>query len=460
MRRALLLALVPPVLLALVQQQLLLRQPPRLASLRQAPASSGPAALEVRFSRPIPPASLQRASRLTPPLPHRWLGQGSNLLLSLAPGVRITAPLQVLLAGRDPRGLALPPSRWRWDPRPRVLAVVQVKGGEQLQLRRHDGRWQAISPVWPAIPLLQPLGDGSGVAAASRRADGQLQLWRLPIRQRPLRPWGPPAGGRRAEAGARAQSAAEIAAEVAVGIPQPLRRDAVVFAHFSSNRRGDLLVQSGGLEPGSSSTALHRGGGSPQPLPWRASGPMQLTPEGGAVLVPDGDGLHLQSLPPRPPRRQSLPGSRDLSSFCPQAGRAVLLRHWPDFRRSLELVEPGQPPRQLWLGGEALLASACSRGGDRLWALLQDTRRPQLSLVRFDGRGRQLARRLLADWEAEPGTGLHWDPSSGQLLAVLRPIASVSGRRQPARAVLIDGASLGLRPLAPAVSQALWLPAG
>ena len=450
MRRPLLLALAPPLLLVLVQQQLLLRQAPRLESLRLAPASSGPAALEVRFSRPIPPASLQQATRLLPAVPHRWLGQGRSLLLSLAPGVRITAPLQVWLAGRDPRGLALPPSRWRWDPRPRVLAVVPVAGGEQLQLRRHDGRWQAIGPVWPAIPLLLPLGDGSAVVVASRRADGLLRLWRLPIRQQPLRPWRMPAPERDGEP----------REGLSVGSPESLQGDAVIFAHFSSNRRGDLLVQSGGLEPGSSRTTLQRAGGSPQPLAWQASGPMQLTPEGGAVLVPDGEGLHLHSLPPQAPRRQTLPGSRDLSSFCPQAGRALLLRHWPDFRRSLELVEPGQPPRQLWLGGEALLASACSRGGDRLWALLQDTRRPQLSLVLLDGRGRQLARRRLAGWEAEPGTGLHWDPSGGQLLAVLRPLASVAGTRQPARAVLIDGDSLDLRPLGPAVSQALWLPAG
>jgi hypothetical protein len=443
MSRRLLLALGLPALLAAIQQQLLLRQPPRLEVLRQAPASSGPAALQARFSRPILTASLEQNSTLQPPLPHRWLGRGSSLLLTLREGGRITAPMELGLAGRDPRGLALRPSRWHWDPRPRIVAVVQVSGGEQLQLREHDGRWRPISPVWRAIPVVLPLGDGSGVAAGSRLEDGRLRLWRIPIQQHNLQPQGAP----------RKPPTVEQ--------PQPLLAGPVLFAHLSSNRRGDLLVQSGSLEPGSSSTVLHGSGGRKQTLSWEASGPMLLAPEEGTVLVPGPEGLNLHTLPPLPPRRQTLPGSRDLSSFCPQAGRALLVRHWPDFRRSLELVEPGQPPRQLWLGKHAVLASACSRGGQRSWALLLDgIRRPQLSVVAFDNQGRQLARRILTGWEAEPGTGLQWDPSSGQLLAVLRPWASANGRRQPARAALIDGERLEVRVLGPAVGQAQWLPAG
>lgn len=441
--RSVLLALGLPALLAVVQQQLLLRQPPRLESLRQAPASSGPAALQARFSRPMLTPSLDQASRLAPPLVHQWLGSGSSLLLNLQEGQRITAPLELELAGRDPRGLSLRPSRWHWDPRPRIVAVAQVSGGEQLHLRDHDGQWRAISPVWRAIPLLLPLGDGSGIAAGSREQDGRLRLWQIPIQQHNLQPLSP-------------RPTAPSA-----GPPQPLLQEPVLFAHLSSNRRGELLVQSGGMEPGSSRTELRSQGQWPQRLSWQASGPMLLAPEGGTVLVPDLEGLHLHTLAPLAPRRQTLPGSRDLSSFCPQAGRALLVRHWPDFRRSLELVEPGQPPRQLWLGSEAVLASACSRGGQRAWALLLDgIRQPQLSVVAFNQEGRLLARRVLTGWEAEPGTGLQWDPSTGQLLAVLRPWASPGGRRQPARAALIDGERLELRLLGPAISQALWLPAG
>jgi hypothetical protein len=447
--RPLLAALAVPALLAVIQQQLLLRLPPRLEGLGNAPASSGPAALQARFSRPMDPASLKSGSRLVPPLEHRWLGSGDSLLLSLAEGQTLRQPLQLDLSGKDRRGLALPASRWLWDPRPRLLAVVSQPGGEQLQIRDHDGRWTPISPVWPAIPVAVPLGDGSGVAAASRDPSGQLRLWTIALRQRNLAP-------QRQGLGA-----------VQVEPPQPLGDSAVTFAHLSSNRRGELLVQSGSLEEAGSTALLlrPRGDGRPQgrsrPLPWQASGPMLLLPGGGAVVVPDTDGLHLETLPPRQPRRQTLPGSRDLSSFCPQAGRAVLLRHWPDFRRSLELVEPGRAPQQLWLGSHAVVASACSRGGERVWALLVEGRgEPELSILMLDRRGTELARRRLEGWELEPGTGLQYDPSSEQLLAALRPLGALDARPAPAQPVLIDAASLELRPLARPVSQVQWLPAG
>jgi hypothetical protein len=448
MRRQLALALGLPTLLGLVQQQLLVRQPPRLQGLASAPASSGPAALQALFSRPMQTSSLERNSRLDPPLRSRWLGRGNALMLSLREGQRLRAPLQLELGGQDQRGLALKPSRWHWDPRPRIVAVVSVAGGEQVQGRHHDGRWLPLSPIWPEIPVLLPLGDGSAVAAASREHDGQLRLWRIPLQQDNLRPVSQrerPAGTGLAGAGA----------------PQALQRRPVLFAHFSSNRLGDLLVQTGQLEPGSSQTQLVLGSGTRRSLPWPVSGPMQLLPEGGAVVVPDTEGLHLEALPPLPARRQTLPGSRDLSSFCPQSGRALLLRHWPDYRRSLELVEPGQPPRQLWLGQEALVASACDRSGDRVWALLlQGQGQPQLSLLALDRKGRLLLRRELQGWELEPGTGLHWDAASGQLLAALRPIASGAGPVKPAQAVLIDADNLQLQVLDKPVRQVFWLPAG
>ncbi|MEO1002471.1 MAG: hypothetical protein AAFX65_05090 [Cyanobacteria bacterium J06638_7] len=442
--RPLVLALALPALLALGQQQLLQRQPPRLEALRNAPASSGPAAMQARFSRPMQGASLQRAGQLQPPLAHRWLGSGSSLLLSLDEGQRIAGPLRLQLAGRDERGLALPASLWHWDPRPRVLAVVPATRGAQLQLREHDGSWRPISPVWPEIPLLLPLGDGSGVAAASRQSDGQLRLWLIPLQQHNLQPATAPARAVQAEP------------------PQPLLERAVLFAHLSSNRNGDLLIQSGELEPGSSQAQLRPGGGWRwRRLPWAASGPMLLLPEGGAVVVPDTEGLHLETLPPRQPRRQTLPGSRDLSSFCPQAGRALLQRHWPDFRRSLELVEPGQPPKQLWLGEQALVASACSRSGDRVWALLMEgTSEPLLTLLALNRQGQELGRRRLEGWELEPGTGLHWDAAGDQLLATLRPLGRGDAAPAPARAVLIDATSLELRPLAAPVQQAQWLVPG
>jgi hypothetical protein len=139
----------------------------------------------------------------------------------------------------------------------------------------------------------------------------------------------------------------------------------------------------------------------------------------------------------------------------------LLLRHWPDFRRSLELVEPGLPPRQLWLGPEALLASACDRSGERAWLMLAEgSGQPQLRLITLDRRGRILKQQQLQGWELEPGTGLHWDPATGRLLAALRPLMPGAARPPAAQPVLIDGETLNLQPLPLPVRQVLWLAPG
>ena len=172
------------------------------------------------------------------------------------------------------------------------------------------------------------------------------------------------------------------------------------------------------------------------------------------MVVPELEGLTLHSLPGEPGRRQVLPGSRELSSFCPVSGRALLVRHWPDYRRSLELVEPGQPPRQLWIGSEAVLASACDRGGERVWLVISDWRQgAQPQLLALDRRGQLQRQRSLAGWEVEPGSAMAFDPTRQLLLLTLR-------NRDGARPVLIDGHSLGLQPQAKSVRLALWLPAG
>lgn len=443
MNAPLLLALGLPSLLALAQQQWLQRQPPRLDRLGSAAASVGPAALEARFSRPMARSSLEQKSRLQPALAHQWLGEGDRLKLALKAGQRIDAPLGLSLTGRDQRGLALAPQSWRWDPRPRVLAVVPSGGGEQLQLRDHDGRWRPLSPVWPKLPVVEPLGDGSGMALASQDEQGAVRVWLVPLRQRNLAP------------------ARQGLAVVRAGPPRSLDERALMFAHLSSNRRGQLLVQSGGMAPGETSTRLWSAEGRPRRLALEANGPMRLLPEGGAVVVPQLEGLSLRALPPRNSSPQTLPGSRDLSAFCPRAGRALLVRHWPDFRRSLELVEPGQAPRQLWIGSQALVASACAGGGERIWALLvESSGQPQLTLIALDRRGRLLRRQRLAGWELEPGTGLHFDPSGDRLLAALRPLGAADRPPPPARPVLIDASRLTLQPLEREVLQALWLPAG
>ena len=434
------LALGAPLALVAVQQQLLLHQPPRLEQLQQSATSKGPAALTLQFSRPMNRASVADASRLDPALPVRWLGSGNRLSLSLEQGTTIQGPLSLQLGGNDQRATALRPTRWRWDPRPRVLAVVDAGGGEQLQLQQADGRWQALSPVWAKIEAVEPLGDGSAVVLVSRTRNNRLQILRIPLRQRNLAP---------SDAGL---------GPVQAGPPQRLAQGDMVFAHLSSNNRGDLLIQQGGFEPDSAVTTLWPRGQVTRRLPLQASGPMRLLPQGGAVVVPASDGLQLHDLPPRPPRQQTLPGSRDLSSFCPRAGRALLVRHWPDFRRSLELVEPGQPPRQLWIGPQAVVASSCSGSGDRLWlALVDGVQRPQLTLLALDRRGRVLARRRLIGLELEPGTPLSYDPSRHQLLLVLRPWGRGSKPAPAAQVMLVDGTTLAPRALGKQARLALWL---
>ncbi|MFM8605623.1 MAG: hypothetical protein ACKOBY_08880 [Cyanobium sp.] len=435
-------------LLALLLQQALLRQPPRLLRLAPAPASSGPAALRLRFSRPMDPASLA-ASRLEPPLAHRWLGDGDTLLLTLAPGQRPRGALRLTLAGRDQAGVPLTTSRWLWDPRPRLLAVAPTASGDQLRLRDHNGQWRPLlNRVWPQIVAVEVLGDGAALALVSREGQGLQRVWRVPLRQRNI-----------------ATDSQGLAA-VAAGAPEPLGADPLLFAHISGNRRGELLVQSGGRDGGPVQTQLWPPSGPPRSLALEAVGTASLLPDGGAMVVPRHEGLTLEPLPPRPPDRQMLPGSRDLVAFCPRSGRALLRRHWPDYRRSLEWLEPGQPPREIWRGSEALLAASCQGGGERIWAaLLGGDRRPDLSLLALNREGQRLSLQRLSGWELEPGTQLQPDPSTDQLVAALRPLppAGLEGRRAtPARAMGLptDGTPAAPRPLSPPLRLVLWLPPG
>ena len=211
-------------LLALLQQQLLLHRPPRLLELQSSTASSGPAALSLRFSRPMDRASLAEHSRLQPPLPHQWLGSGNPLRLLLAANQPIQGALQLLISGADQRGLALRPQRWSWDPRPRLLAVVPKGSGEQLQLLQRDGSWRPLTPEFERITAVTPLGDGSGIALASRNNAGE-RLWLVPLEQSALQRDGAPG-----PAGVQAGPLRAL-------LPEPL-----IFAHLSSNQRGDLLV--------------------------------------------------------------------------------------------------------------------------------------------------------------------------------------------------------------------------
>ena len=429
------------VLLAGVQQQLLLRRPPRLLELVSSSASSGPAALSLRFSRPMDRASLAALSTLLPADPHQWLGSGHVLRLLLTSQQPISSAITLVIAGQDQRGLPLPPQRWRWDPRPRLLAVVPTGQGEQLQLLQRDGHWQPLTPVLERITAVQPLGNGSGIALTSREGDSE-RLWLLPLQQSALH-----------------RDDAPDPQGVQAGRLQALLPEPLIFAHLSSNRRGDLLVQWSARALGRSITSFWGGGppaSRPEELALEGSGRMQLLPERAALVVPELEGLSLRNLPGKPERRQLLPGSRDLSSFCPVSGRALLVRHWPDFRRSLELVEPGLAPRQLWIGQDAVLSSACDRGGERVWLLLSHWRNAQRNrLLELNRQGQIVRERDLGGWEVEPGGPMAYGPTRQQLLLTLRPQG-----RQEAQPVLIPVRDLTLQPLPKVVRQSLWLPPG
>ena len=421
--------------LAVIQQQLLLWRPPRLLQLRASTTSSGPAALDLQFSRPMQRGSVASLSRLHPDLGFRWMGEDNPLRLLLLPGQSLDGPITLQLGGRDRRGLAMATQRWQWDPRPRLLAVVAVAEGEQLQVQLRDGRWRPLTRPFRRIVELIPLGDGSGIAFLSGDGQGRRQLWLLPLEQKNL-----------------VLSAG--LAEPLPGAPRRLDPGSLLHAHLSSNRRGDLLVQSASSALARERTQLWRRDGGRQELTLGAAGPVQLLPEGGAVMIPSIDGLLLKPLPGQLQKEQILPGSRDLSSFCPVSGRALLVRHWPDYRRSLELVEPGQPPFQLWIGEGSVLASACDRGGERVWLLINPS--PEAlapELLALDRRGRLIGKRPLLGWAPEPGLSMAFDATRQQLLLVLR-----RGNQWP-QPVLVDVRDLRLRPVAKPVLKAVWLPA-
>jgi hypothetical protein len=346
-----------------------------------------------------------------------------------------------------------------------MVAVVVVQGGEQLQLRHQDGSWQAVSEVWPSIPHLQVLGDDSGLVMATADDKGRLQVWRLAIQQSNLAPANP---------GLKPPL---------VGAAQRLSQNPLLFAHISSNRRGELLLQSATELSGKSQTQIWDASGRRTELQLESSGAIQLVPHGGAMVVPHPEGLILMRLPGQPQRRQMLPGSRDLSSFCASGGLALLVRHRPDYSRSLELVEPGEAPRILWQGRQAVMGSACASGGERIWLLLMDgIGQPRLQLLALNRSGQILQRKQLNGWQLEPGTKMHYDASRNQLLLALKPITvrrselkpianvrreikSISVEpitaegRQEARPALIDANSLTLRVLDKPIRQVQWLPA-
>ena len=439
MNKRLLLLLLGAAGLAVVQQQLLLQRPPRLLKLSPQPIHSGRAGLDLNFSRPMNRASFAEASWLKPSLPHRWLGQGKNLRLVVDAEQPIRAPLALNLSGSDQRNQALRRQRWWWDPRPWLVVNRLVAGGEQLQLQRRDGSWLPLTPVWPAISQVVPLGNGQGIAVISGNGAGEERIWL-----------------QRLEAAGLQQNKTQLR-EPRRGSLQSIGRQPLLFGHVSSNLEGDLLVQTGGFEAGSQTTELHRSNGRKQRLELPSSGPVQLIPGGGGMVVPIRDGLQIAPLTAEQGgRAEFLPGSRELGAFCPASGRAVLIRHWPDYRRSIELVIPGQAPRQLHLGDQAVLAVACNNAGTKIWAVLgrwTSEGRDQVMLL-MDETGRIQRQRQLDPWMLQPGTKLQLDAVGGQLLmSVNKDAQNLAGRAALMDATSLDWIEIGDIP----IKEAVWI---
>ena len=438
--RLLSVALIGLGVVALVQQQILLRRPPRLRSVAIQSIRSGAAALDVRFSRSMNRTSVAENSRLLPHQPHQWFGQQDQFRLLLDPGALIHSPQQLVLAGHDQRGLALPQRALWWDPRSSLLAVVVEEQGEQLKLRRQDGRWLPLSSVEQRILQIEPLGNGEGVAFVTDNDPSKLEVLLRELTPRAL------------------SDQAQGLGNPLPGALQSLASGSLLFAHLSSNQRGELLVQVGGIEAGSDRTWIRSANAKRRDLNLEVAGAIRLLPDGSGLVVPSYDGLDL--LPMNPDGKenapQSLPGSRELKSFCTGSGRAVLLRNWPDYRRSIELVIPGQPPRQVWLGEEGVMATACDNRGDKIWIVLR-TASPTLQdeLLLLNSSGLVLKRRYLPGWYLASGAVLDVDPATNRLLTVM-----TDGDGSRRRAALIDGNSLAFELLQPQVVLARWLPAG
>ena len=397
-RLGLLLTLATAAVLA--QQQILLRRPPRLVQIKPQHLHSGRAGLDLNFSRPMDLNTVKARSDLKPALRHRWIGNHAALRLILNPNKAIAEPIELKLAGRDLRSQGLKPHTWWWDPRPWLLINRTTNNGQQLQLQERDGQWTPISPTWTRLNKIVPLGNGRGIAVVASNDNRSEQIWLQPLEPK---------------------SISQKPDSLLPPKPQAIQRLAkgdVLFAHLSSNMNGDLLIQTGGFLPKSEKNELVLANGQRREINVRSAGPMELLPGGGGLVVPTYNGINLQPVINNNKTIQSLPGNRELGAFCAASGRALLIRHWPDYRRSIELILPGIAPRQLWLGEEAVLGVACDSKGERIWAVIGTWTGEwaQHTILLMDSEGNELNRRLLTPWRMKGGTPLQLDPVGMRLL--------------------------------------------
>jgi hypothetical protein len=309
-----------------------------------------------------------------------------------------------------------------------LLINRTTQNGQQLQLQNRQGEWTPIGPTWTRLNKVVPLGNGRGIAMVASDDNRSEQIWLQPL---------------------ASNSISQYQSSLTPPSPQTMQRLAkgnVLFAHLSSNLNGDILIQTGGFLPDSEKNELFLANGQRHRINVRSAGPMELLPGGGGLVVPTYNGINLQPLIDKNKSVQSLPGNRELGTFCAASGRALLIRHWPDYRRSIELILPGRAPRQLWLGEQAVLGVACDAKGERIWAVIGTWTGDwaQHTILRMDSKGNEIDRQLLAPWRMKGGTPLQLDPVGRRLLLTV----SKKGQNS-ANPAFIDAATLQWQKIIP-----------
>ena len=146
-------------------------------------------------------------------------------------------------------------------------------------------RWAVAGPAPAQQTILQiePLGNGAGVALVSDDDEARQRVLRA-LDQRAL-------SARRTGLADPQLGPLEELESGASGV--------LMFAHLSSNQRGDLLVQLGGFDPVSDRIWIRSAQQETRVLDLEPSGAQQLLPDGGGLVMPSYDGLELLSLDAR-----------------------------------------------------------------------------------------------------------------------------------------------------------------
>ena len=232
----------------------------------------------------------------------------------------------------------------------------------------------------------------------------------------------------------------------------------VQYPYLSSNLNGELLIQKDKFTSKEYITELIDSNNRRHFLNFSSQDKMELLPAGGGLITSTLEGIVIRPLIKNEKKMQILPGRRELGCFCAASGRAVLIRHWPDYRRSIEIIMPGIAPKQLYLGNQAVLAVSCDNVGKRVWAILGRwiENKGEHEIVEFGNDGKILQRTQLNPWKVQAGTKMQFDQATQQLLlTVTKP------NLRNARVAIYNTKKLTLEKVLPLkIQEAYWLRAG